>query len=122
MNFLFVLHDAPYGSERVYNGLRWANQMIKTSSNGSGSGNEVKVFLFADAVASVAEGQRTPEGYYNVESMVNSLGRHGGEVGCCGTCMDARGITEEMLTKGSRRSSLEELADWTLWADQVVTF
>jgi uncharacterized protein involved in oxidation of intracellular sulfur len=36
--------------------------------------------------------------------------------------MDARGITEEMLTKGSRRSSLEELADWTLWADQVVTF
>jgi uncharacterized protein involved in oxidation of intracellular sulfur len=36
--------------------------------------------------------------------------------------MDARGITEEMLTKGARRSSLEELADWTLWADQVATF
>jgi uncharacterized protein involved in oxidation of intracellular sulfur len=36
--------------------------------------------------------------------------------------MDARGITEDMLTKGARRSSLEELADWTLWADEVVTF
>jgi uncharacterized protein involved in oxidation of intracellular sulfur len=36
--------------------------------------------------------------------------------------MDARGITEEMLTEGTRRSSLEELTDWTLWADKVVTF
>jgi uncharacterized protein involved in oxidation of intracellular sulfur len=36
--------------------------------------------------------------------------------------MDARGITEEMLVHGPRRSTMEELADWTLWAEQVVTF
>ena len=43
-------------------------------------------------------------------------------VGCCTTCLDARGITDEMLSDGTRRSTLEELANWTLWADQVVTF
>jgi uncharacterized protein involved in oxidation of intracellular sulfur len=114
MNYLFVLHDAPYGSERVYNGLRWAKQMINVG------GSEVKVFLFADAVGAAADGQKTPEGYYNVGNMVNSLGRHGGEVGCCGACLDARGISEEQITKGAHRSSMAELTDWTLWADKVI--
>jgi uncharacterized protein involved in oxidation of intracellular sulfur len=36
--------------------------------------------------------------------------------------MDARGITDEDLVPGTRRSSMEELADWTLWADRVVAF
>ena len=27
-----------------------------------------------------------------------------------------------MLTKGTRRSTLDELTDWTLWADQTITF
>ncbi|WP_210770500.1 DsrE family protein [Qaidamihabitans albus] len=36
--------------------------------------------------------------------------------------MDARGITEDMLTKGTRRSALDELADWTEQADKVITF
>jgi uncharacterized protein involved in oxidation of intracellular sulfur len=36
--------------------------------------------------------------------------------------MDARGITDEMLTKGARRSTLDELAEWTAWAETVITF
>jgi uncharacterized protein involved in oxidation of intracellular sulfur len=36
--------------------------------------------------------------------------------------MDARGIRDEQVIGGARRSSLEELTDWTLWADKVVTF
>jgi uncharacterized protein involved in oxidation of intracellular sulfur len=36
--------------------------------------------------------------------------------------MDARGIREEQLVDGARRSALEELTDWTLWADKVITF
>jgi uncharacterized protein involved in oxidation of intracellular sulfur len=31
-------------------------------------------------------------------------------------------MTEEMLVQGPRQSTMEELADWTLWAEQVVTF
>jgi uncharacterized protein involved in oxidation of intracellular sulfur len=51
--------------------------------------------------------------------MIESAARHGAEAGCCGTCRDARGITGE-LVKGAHRPSLDELTDWTLWADQVI--
>jgi uncharacterized protein involved in oxidation of intracellular sulfur len=54
--------------------------------------------------------------------MIESVARHGGNVGCCGSCLDARGIQEDYLAKGARRSTLEELADQTVWADKVVTF
>jgi uncharacterized protein involved in oxidation of intracellular sulfur len=44
------------------------------------------------------------------------------EVACCGTCMDARGLRPEQLVAGARRSTLEELTAWTLWADKTLTF
>lgn len=44
--------------------------------------------------------------------------RHGGEVGICGTCMDARGIADGELFDATRRSSLDQLTDWTQWADR----
>jgi uncharacterized protein involved in oxidation of intracellular sulfur len=66
-------------------------------------------------------GQQTPDGYYNLERMLAAAIQRGAEVGLCGTCMDARAIREEQLIAGARRSNLEELTDWTLWADKVVS-
>ncbi|WP_165985050.1 DsrE/DsrF/TusD sulfur relay family protein [Streptomyces sp. YIM 98790] len=114
MNILFVLHDPPYGTERVYNGLRWATEVARRD------GHEVKVFLFGDAVVAAAQGQNTPQGYYNTGRMASGLVRLGGEIGCCGTCMDARALAEDGLIEGAHRSSMKELADWTLWAGQVI--
>jgi uncharacterized protein involved in oxidation of intracellular sulfur len=54
--------------------------------------------------------------------MVSAVVRNGGEIGCCGTCMDARGISEESLVEGAKRSTLDEVTEWTLWADKVVSF
>jgi uncharacterized protein involved in oxidation of intracellular sulfur len=79
-------------------------------------------FLIGDAVGCAMAGQKVPDGYYHLDRMILSAARHGAQVGCCGTCMDARGITEDMLTEGARRSSLEELTDWTLWADKEASF
>jgi uncharacterized protein involved in oxidation of intracellular sulfur len=36
--------------------------------------------------------------------------------------MDARGITEAMLSDGAHCSSMDELAEWTQWAEKVITF
>ena len=44
------------------------------------------------------------------------------EVGMCGTCMDARGLTDEEVVAGTRRSSMAEMAEWTAWADKVLTW
>ena len=116
VRLLLVLNDAPYGTERAYNGLRLAYALAKRTET------EVRVFLMADAVGCAVAGQRVPEGYYHLGRMVEALGRRGAEVGLCGTCMDARGIGDEGLVSGSRRSTLEELADWTLQAERVLVF
>jgi len=113
---LVLVNDPPYGTERCYNALRLAGSLAKREDT------TVRVFLMADAVGCAVAGQRTPDGYYNLERMLKPVLRREGDVACCGSCMDARGLTDEHLVDGSRRSSIEELADWTLWADKVVTF
>ena len=113
---LFVLNDAPYGTERCYNALRLAGSLAKRE------GQELKIFLVGDAASCAKGGQKVPQGYYHLEVMLRAVARHGAEVGVCGTCMDARGIAESELAEGARRGTLEQLTDWTAWADKVVVF
>jgi len=113
---LFILNDAPYGSERSYNGLRLAGALSKAE------GEELKLFLFGDAASCAKRGQKVAEGFYNIEIMLGRVARNKAEVGVCGTCMDARAITEPELLNGARRSTLAELTAWTQWADKVIVF
>lgn len=114
MKSLLILNDAPYGTERSFNGLRLAKAL-------AGKGSEVTVFLMADAVACAKTGQKVPQGYYNLELMTKSIIRSGAVL-LCGTCMDARGLTDAELVKGAQRSTLDELAERTLAAEQVLVF
>lgn len=116
MKLLISLNDGPYGSERSYNGLRLAGSLAKQD------GIEVKVFLAGDAAVCAKSGQKVPQGYYNVQSMLAVVTRRGGKVGVCGTCMDARGITETELAEGTHRSSLDEWTAWTIEADKTLVF
>ncbi len=116
MKTLFVLNDAPYGSERSYNGLRLARHLLKAG------GEEVKVFLIGDAAACAKAGQKVAAGYYNIADMLGMIVRHGGEVGVCGTCMDARGIADAELIAGASRGSMDQLTAWTQWADKTLVF
>lgn len=117
MSLLIILNDAPYGSERSYNGLRLGIALLKAAEAGG-----VTVFLMADAVACAKRGQKTPDGYYNIERMLRRVVAAGGAVLLCGTCMDARGITADDLVEGAARSTMDELAALTLAADKVVAF
>ncbi len=63
-----------------------------------------------------------PQGYYNLGDMLGMVARAGGTIGVCGTCMDARGLTEAELVDGAHRSTLDELTAWTLKADKVLSF
>ena len=116
MKTLLILNDPAYGSERSYNGLRLAGAPARRDDS------EVLVFLMGDAVTCAMTDQKVPDGYYHPDRMIVSVARHGGEVACCGTCLDARGIHEDWLTKGAHRSSLDDLAEWTVWADKVIAF
>jgi uncharacterized protein involved in oxidation of intracellular sulfur len=112
---LFILNDGPYGSERAYNALRLAGALV-------GHGEQsVQVFLLGDAVGCARAGQKVPEGYYNLQLMLGKVARQG-EVGVCGTCMDARGLLDTDLIEGVPRSTLAQLAEWTAAADKVLVF
>ena len=65
--YLFVINDSPYGNERPFNALRLASNLVKRSDV------NVKVFLIGDGVNCAISGQKTPNGYYNVERMVKSV-------------------------------------------------
>ena len=116
MKTLIILNDPPYGTERSYNGLRLAGVFAKRTDQ------SVRVFLIGDAAACAKQGQSTPPGYYNLGRMLQVVTGHRGEVGVCGSCMDARGVKDVELLDGTRRSNLEELADWVVWADHLLVF
>lgn len=116
MRYLFVLDDPPYGTERSYNALRLADKLMKTDESA-----DVTVFLMADAVGCAKTGQKTPDGFYNLERMLKPILR-GGDVLLCGTCVDARGLDDGELMEGARRSSMAELTERTIAADKVLVF
>ena len=116
MNTLIIINGAAYGQDATYNAVRLAASMAKRDEV------TLQVFLMGDGVTVAMAGQKTPDGYYKLDKMLTAVSRHGGQIGCCGTCMDARGITQAMLVEGAARSSMDELTDWTLAADKVLVF
>ena len=117
MKHLIILNDPPYGTERSFNGLRMAHALVKDDPDG-----EVTVFLIADAVLCAKAGQKTPDGYYNLERMLRRVISAKGRLLICGNCLDARGLSAEDMLKGAARSTMDELAEATLAADKVLVF
>lgn len=117
MQILLILNDPPYGTERCYNGLRLALALTKSEPS-----TVVTVFLMADAVVAAKAGQKTPDGYYNIERMLKGVIAGKGEILLCGTCMDARGLTDAGPVTGARRSTMNELAATAAAADKVLVF
>lgn len=69
--YLIIVNDGPYGTEHPYNALRLAMNLAKRPEA------SVRVFMTGDGVQCALSGQKTPNGYYNVERMMSSLARHG---------------------------------------------
>jgi uncharacterized protein involved in oxidation of intracellular sulfur len=117
VNILFIINDAPYGSEKAYNALRMAISLQKEQAD-----VQVRIFLMADAVTCGLPGQATPQGYYNIERMLKSVLAKGGEIHTCGSCIDARGLRDAHLIEGVSISTMSHLTQWTVEADKVLTF
>jgi uncharacterized protein involved in oxidation of intracellular sulfur len=116
MKILFIVNDPPYGTERCFNAFRLALALQKNEEK-----PEISVFLMADAVVCGKAGQKTPDGYYSLERMIQAVIRRA-EVILCGTCMDARGIADSELIAGTARGTMPQLARLTLTADKVLVF
>jgi uncharacterized protein involved in oxidation of intracellular sulfur len=117
MKVLFIVNDAPYGTEKAYNAFRLAMALQKEHDEVG-----VWIFLMADAATCALPRQKTPDGYYNIERMLKSLIRKGALIKACGTCADARGLRELTLVEGVELSTMSQLAQWVAEADKVLTF
>jgi uncharacterized protein involved in oxidation of intracellular sulfur len=117
MKILFILNEAPYGSEKTYNALRLAMALQKEQPS-----TEVLVFLMADAVTAALLAQTTPQGYYNIELMVKSVISKGGQVRLCGACCEVRGVKAVPLLDGAEISTMSQLALWTVESEKVLVF
>lgn len=65
-NITLIIQDAPYGTEKAYNALRYASALVANQV-------KVNVFLVADGVAVAKRNQKTPTGYYNTANMLSEL-------------------------------------------------
>ena len=79
-------------------------------------------FLLGDAAACAKGGPKVPQGYYNIADMLSTFMRRGGKVGVCGTCLDAGGIAETDLVDGAARDTMDQLTEWSTWADKTLVF
>jgi len=114
---LILINDAPYGTEKAYNALRLAIQLGKDHEE-----TEVRVFLMADAVNCAIADQNTPNGYYNIERMLQVILSKGAKVKICGSCADARGLKSIPLIEGTEISTMAELTNWVVDSDKVISF
>lgn len=117
MKVLFILNDAPYGSEKLYNAMRLAMKLQQEHAD-----VEIRVFLMADAVTGALPNQTTPQGYYNIERMFKAVIGKGGQVKICGTCAEGRGIHNLSLIEGAEIGTMSQLAQWVVDSDKVLTF
>ena len=63
---IIIIQDAPYGSEKAYNALRYASALLNIRVS-------VNVFLLADGVGAAKCNQKVPTGYYNTADMLGRL-------------------------------------------------
>jgi uncharacterized protein involved in oxidation of intracellular sulfur len=113
---LLIINSPAYGADETFNAIRLAGAL------GRREDVTVRVFLMGDAVTCAIAGQKTPNGYYTLDRMLKTIARQGGQLACCGTCLDARGLGKEHLIEEAPRSTMDELAAWTVEADQVLVF
>ena len=115
MMWTIIVNDAPYGIEKPWNAFRLASTALSESV-------DVRLFLMGDSVVSAKTGQKTPEGFYNMEKMLATLLNKDVEVKICGTCINARGLDIPELVEGVERGSMKILVEWIRDSDKVITF
>lgn len=116
MEYLFLFNDSPHGNQRSYNGLRLAVALVKSD------GASTSVFLLGDGILCGLAGLNPAHADYNPQEMLRQLHSCGVRIGVCGTCMDARGISDQLLIAEAKRSSMDELRLWVDDSDKVFTF
>lgn len=109
-----LLFSTPYGSESTDTAIKIAETALK-------KGHHVSMFAYGDGVHGFTTGQKA-KGIPNAEHNINRLIDNGLDAQLCGTCLGFRGISDNLLLKGAKRSSLANLCKLISNSDVFITF
>ena len=118
MEILIIFNREPYDNTDVtWNGLRLAGKLLETEQ-------EVRIFLMNDSVDMAREVCKPPEGYdQDLSKMLRDLIAKNVPVKVCGTCMARCGIYKNHpYFDGAKKATMQELADWVIDSDKVISF
>ena len=117
MTILLLFNRNPYdGTDVTWNGLRLAEQLLRT-------GSEVNVFLMNDSVDLARDVAKPPDGYFDLGEMLKGLIGKNVPVKVCGTCKVRCGIHKgEPYFEGAQEATMAELAQWIQETNKVVSF
>ncbi len=118
MKILIIFNREPYDNTDVtWNGLRLAETLRNKDE-------EVRIFLMNDAVDMARDVCKPPLGYdQDLSQMLKDLIAKDVEVKVCGTCMARCGVHKNHpYFGGANKSTMDELADWLVDSEKVLTF
>lgn len=118
MKVLLIFNREPYDNTDVtWNGLRLAESLRS-------KGADVRIFLMNDSVDLARDVCKAPANYdKDLVQLLKTLISNNVAVKVCGTCMSRCGIHKNHpYYPGAEKSTMNELADWLLEADKVLTF
>jgi uncharacterized protein involved in oxidation of intracellular sulfur len=118
VKILLIFNRQPYdGTDVTWNALRLAGNLY-------GKGEDVRIFLMNDAVDLAREETVKPESYdQDLVYMLKDLISKGVPVKVCGTCMARCGIHKgKPYLKGAEKATMNDLAEWIIESDKVLTF
>lgn len=115
MKFAIILGSGPYTSERPYTALRFAYTALL-------DGNDVKMFMFEDAIFACKKNQN-PANTYNIEEWIGKcMEEPNFEIAACGVCMKARGVASDELIVNVKTGTMELLLEYVKEADKELFF
>lgn len=118
MKILIVFNRESYDNTDVtWNGLRLAETLRS-------KGEEVRIFLMNDAVDMARDACKPPQEYdQDLSQMLKELIAKNVQVKVCGTCNARCGIYKNQpYFEGANKSTMDELADWVVDSDKVLSF
>ena len=108
--FAIIITHAPYGQEKPFTALRFAQASFQ---------HKVNIFLVEDGVFVAKKGQKAD---VRIEDMLKDAIKSGVNVKLCGSCAKARGLTPEEIVEGAEIGTMDELVKWVDGSDKVLIF
>ncbi|MFX1390744.1 MAG: DsrE/DsrF/TusD sulfur relay family protein [Promethearchaeota archaeon] len=111
--FTIIIGDGGYTKERPYTMLRFAYTALLDD-------HKVNIFLVEDGIF-VGKKNQDPTTYDNIGNWMKDVISEGANVKACGVCMKARGMTEEELMEGIKKTTMNGLVEMCQEADNILT-